>query len=215
MPELARANRPRPCGSRAWPGGGHARRHAVRRPGRRGARGARSARAPAGPAERWTASRSASSRQRRLGRLAPGRRDEADDVGLLGQPPVGIERGDRVELAPGRADRPLEVRRFGVEHPVEVAAQGPRHLPRLELEERRRRPRSGAGTSRPPRRSSRSRRRDPAGSATTPAGRCRRAGRPAPGPRPGDTTNSRWVRPPARLSEPCARKRPRSQAVRQ
>ena len=31
----------------------------------------------------------------------------------------------------------------------------------------------------------------------------------------GSTTNSRWVRPPARLSEPQARKRPRSQAVRQ
>ena len=45
-----------------------------------------------------------------------------------------------------------------------------------------------------------------AGSSTS------RAGRRAPAPRRAATTNSRWVRPPARLSEPWARNRPRSQA---
>ena len=47
------------------------------------------------------------------------------------------------------------------------------------------------------------------------AARCRPGGRRAPAPRPAGSTNSRWVRPPARLSEPRARNRPRSQAARQ
>ena len=47
------------------------------------------------------------------------------------------------------------------------------------------------------------------------AGRGRAGERPGPAPRPSDTTNSRWVRPPARLSDPWARNRPRSQAERQ
>ena len=48
-----------------------------------------------------------------------------------------------------------------------------------------------------------------------PAARIRRAGLQARAPRPAATTNSRCVRPPARLSEPRARNRPRSQAARQ
>ena len=91
-------------------------------------------------AERWISSRSASS-----ARLASGvsRRASATSrttYGCVGQPPVGVEGRDRVELATGRAHGALEVRRFGVEHAVELAAQGPRHLARLELEQRPGRP---------------------------------------------------------------------------
>ena len=74
--------------------------------------------------------------QARLGRLAARLGDQPDDVRLLLQPPVGVERVDRVELAAGRADRALEVGRLGVEHAVELAAQRPRHLARLDLEQR-------------------------------------------------------------------------------
>ena len=123
--------------------------------------------------------------ERRLGGLAARGRDDPDDLRLPGEPAVRLEDRDRVELAARGAHRPLEVRRLGVEDAVEVAAQRPRHLARLELEERRRRRRCGAGTSRPPRRSSRSRRRGRAGSATTPAARCPRAARRGPAPRPG------------------------------
>ena len=166
-------------------------------------------------AERWSSSRSASSARRRLRRLAAGVGDEPDDVRLVGEPAVRLELGDRVELPAGRADRPLEVRRLGVEDPVELAAQRPRHLARLELEQRAGRPDPAQERARPPRRSSRSRRRGRDAAATTPAARARRAAPRGRGASSGATTNSRWVRPPARLSEPRARNRPRSQAVRQ
>ena len=153
--------------------------------------------------------------QRRLRRLAAGLGDEADDVRLVREPAVGLERVDRRELPAGRPDGPLEVRRLRVEDAVELAAQRPRDLARLELEQRPARPDPAQERARRPRRSSRSRRRGRAAAATTPAARRRRAGRRGPAPRPAATTNSRCVRPPARLSEPRARNRPRSHAIRQ
>ena len=86
-------------------------------------------------AERWISSRSASS-----ARLASGvsRRASATSrttYGCFGEAPVGLERRDRIELAAGGADRALEVRRLGVEDAVELAAQGPRDLARLDLEQ--------------------------------------------------------------------------------
>ena len=107
------------------------------RPRRRGGPAARAGRAPAAPPIGGGRGASASSRERRLGRLAPGRGDGSDASGLLAQPAVGLERVDRRELAARRGDRPLQVRRLGVEHPVELAAQAPRDLARLELEQRR------------------------------------------------------------------------------
>ena len=108
--------------------------------------------------------------ERGLGRLPPCLGDEPDDVWLLGEAAIAVELVDRRDLPARRADGSLEVRRLGVEDPVQVAAQRPRDLARLELEERARRPRSGAGTARPCRRSSRSRRHGRAGAATTPGG---------------------------------------------
>ena len=168
-------------------------------------------------AERWSLEPLGELAERRLGRLAAGVGDRAGRrTAARPARPSRLELLDRRDLAAGRPDGPLEVRRLGVEDPVQVAAERPRHLARLELEERRRPPRSGAGTARRCRRSSRSRRRGRGGSATTPAARrsSSRRGEDA-APRPASTTNSRWVRPPARLSEPRARNRPRSQAIRQ
>ena len=112
-------------------------------------------------------------RERRLRRLAAGRGHEPDDGRLLGESAVAVELADRRELAAGRPDRPLEVGRLGVDDAVELAAQRPRDLARLELEERAAGPDPAQEQSRPCRRSSRSRRRGPAGAATTPAGRRR------------------------------------------
>ena len=132
-------------------------------------------------------------------------------TGCSREPAVRLERVDRRELAAGGRDRPLEVGRLGVEDAVELAAQRPRDLPRLELEQRRARRRSGAGTSRPSRRSSRSRRRGPGGAATTPAAQLREAAREDR--RLLGRDDELEVRPAvARLSEPRARNRPRSQA---
>src|SRR3954452_24325718 len=58
------------------------------------------------------------------------------DVRLGGETAVGVERVDRVKLADRGAHRALEVRRFGIEDAVQLAAQRPRYLSRLELEER-------------------------------------------------------------------------------
>ena len=55
--------------------------------------------------------------------------------GCAGQTAVRVEDRDRVELAPRRTDRSLEVRRLGVQDPVEIAPQRPRHLPGLKLEQ--------------------------------------------------------------------------------
>ena len=74
--------------------------------------------------------------QARLGRLAARRRHQPDEVRLLRQASVGIERLDRVELPAGRADRALEVRGLGVQDAVELAAKRPGDLPRLDLEQR-------------------------------------------------------------------------------
>ena len=78
-------------------------------------------------------------RERRFGGLAARVSDEAHDVGLFRHPPVGVEHRDRVELATGRRNGPLEVGRLGVEDPVELAAQRAGHLAGLELEQRARR----------------------------------------------------------------------------
>ena len=151
----------------------------------------------------------------RLRRLAAGLGDEPHDVRLLGELAAGLQLLDRGHLAAGRPDRPLEVRGLRVEDPVQVAAQRPRHLARLELEERARRAdppqeqpdrvpvlpgHDAAAAPEPPRR----RQPEP--------GRADRRGPAASSPA---TTNSRWVRPPDRLSEPRDRNRPRSQASRQ
>ena len=212
MPERAHRNRRRP-GDAAVPGHGPSPGRGDRCRRRRGVPAVRSAPARAGPAERWTARRSASSLSVASGVSRRAAATSRTTFGCWASRPSASSDGDRVELAAGGADGPLEVRRFGVEDPVQVAAQGARHLPRLELEQAHRRRRSAAGTSRPPPRSSRSRRPDPGASATTRAGRCRRAAPARTGASSGATTNSRWVRPPARLSEPRARNRPRSQAV--
>jgi hypothetical protein len=54
---------------------------------------------------------------------------------LLGQAAVRVKDRDGIELPARGADRPLEVRRLGVEHPVELAAEGTRYLSSLDLEE--------------------------------------------------------------------------------
>ena len=98
--------------------------------------------------------------------------------------PSASSTRDRVELPACRRDRALEVRRLGVQDAIELAAQRPRDLARLELEEGARRADAaqeradGLGAlpghdatvaAHPPRRR---------------AGRPRQAGRRAPGPRP-------------------------------
>ena len=153
--------------------------------------------------------------ERRLGRRAAGGGHEPDDGRLLGEPAVGLELVDRPELPAGRHDRPLEVGRLGVDDPVDVAPEGPRRpgAPRARGSPSRRR--SGAGTCRSSRRSSRSRRHGRGGSATTRAGRARRAGPRGPAPRPARRRTRDASGRTARLSEPRARNRPRSQAIRQ
>ena len=181
---------------------------------RRASPGARAVRARAGPPSGGSRvarrARRASPPASRAGPPRPAGRRTAAAL----QAPVGLERRDRIELAAGGADRALEVRRLGVEDPVELAAQGPRDLPRLELEQGARCPdrRRNVPTA------------SPLFEVTTPRPRRRRHETGSPsrssraasgGASSGSTTNSRWVRPPARLSEPRARNRPRSQAARQ
>ena len=109
---------------------------------------------------RWTADRCRPRRSASSASVASGvsRRavgDEPDDVRLLGEAAVGVELVDRRELAAGRADRPLEVGRLGVEDAVELAAERPRDLARLELEERAAGPDPAQERARRSRRSSR------------------------------------------------------------
>ena len=73
--------------------------------------------------------------QRRLGRLAASRRNGPDGRRLLREAAVRVERVDRVQLATGRCDGPLEVGALGVEDAVEVPAEGASHAPGLELQE--------------------------------------------------------------------------------
>ena len=96
--------------------------------------------------------------ERRLGRLPARRGDRPDDPRLGGEPAVGLEPVDRIELPARGRDRPLEVRRLGIEHAVQLTAERARDLPCLELQQAQPPRRSGAGTSPPPRRSSTSRR---------------------------------------------------------
>jgi hypothetical protein len=77
--------------------------------------------------------------QARLGRLAPCFGDQADDVGLLGEAPVRVERRDGVQLSACGTDRALEVGGLRIQDTVELTPQGTRHLPGLDLEERARR----------------------------------------------------------------------------
>ena len=109
-----RRARPRP---RSSPAARAARGRAGRPSG--GSRGARRARRGSPPASRGGPRRPAGRR-----RAGPASRPSASSV------------VDRVELAAGGADRALEVGRFGVEDAVELAAQRPRDLARLELEQR-------------------------------------------------------------------------------
>ena len=90
--------------------------------------------------ERWTWSRSASSPSVASGVSRRASATRRTIVRLDREPAVGLELLDRRELAAGRPDGPLEVRRLRVEDPVQVAAQRPRHLARLELEQRAARP---------------------------------------------------------------------------
>ncbi|HVA86099.1 MAG TPA: hypothetical protein VNF73_07270, partial [Candidatus Saccharimonadales bacterium] len=47
--------------------------------------------------------------------------DHPNALGLLKETALGFESGDRLELAAGRHDRPLQVRRFGIDHAIEIA----------------------------------------------------------------------------------------------
>ena len=71
----------------------------------------------------------------RFGGLAAGLRHQPDGVRLRPEPAVGVERVDRIELPPGGAHRALEVGRLGVQDAIELTAQRPRHLTRLDLEQ--------------------------------------------------------------------------------
>ena len=91
-------------------------------------------------AERWIPRRSASS-----ARVASGvsRRASATSRTTYGCSRAGRRRRASAiasSCRPGGADRALEVGRLGVEDAVELAAQGPRDLARLELEQRAARP---------------------------------------------------------------------------
>jgi hypothetical protein len=74
--------------------------------------------------------------ERRLRSRAPSVGYEPDRVRLLGQPAVDLELVDRGDLAAGRTNCALEIRRLRVEDAVQVAAQRSRHLASLDLEER-------------------------------------------------------------------------------
>jgi hypothetical protein len=63
-------------------------------------------------------------REARFRRGTPRLGDLANRGRLDGEATVSVEDRDGVELAPGRAHGPLEVRRLGVEHAIELAAEG-------------------------------------------------------------------------------------------
>ena len=172
------------------------------------------------PSARWTAERCRSRRSASSPRVASGvsRRAAATartTGGWRHESAIGIELVDGAR-AGGRTPRPLRPRfaDSALMTPVELAAERPRDLARLELEERcagadatQERPDGlGAlpGDDAAPRRS-----RHAAGRSII-ASRRASSGASSLG-----TTNSRWVRPPARLSDPWDRNVPRSQADRQ
>ena len=100
---------------------------------------------------RWTADRWISSRSASSARVASGvsRRASATrrtTSGCSASRPSASSVAIASSWRPAALDRPLEVGRLGVEHAVELAAERPRDLPRLELEQRPGRRRSGAGT---------------------------------------------------------------------
>ena len=192
--------------------GGRGRRQATRRPGR--APAARPARAPAGPPT--DAPRGARRDRPGWPRAWP----------AAHRPPAG-------RSAAGSASRP-SASRMAIASSWRPAALTARcRLADSALRTRLSSPRRAretcrASTSRSAPAAPIRRRNVPTASplfeVTTPRPRRRRhdAGRPMSASRAtragassGGTTNSRWVRPPARLSEPRARNRPRSQAARQ
>jgi hypothetical protein len=71
-----------------------------------------------------------------LGCLAARRRDEPNDRRLTGEPAVGIEHRDRIEVTTGGADRTLEICRLRVQDPIQLATERSRHLTGLDLKER-------------------------------------------------------------------------------
>ena len=155
-------------------------------------------------------------RQRRLGRLAARLGDGADgpSAARASRPSASsasIAASWRPAAATDRWRLALSALRTRLSSPRRRAGDAPR----LELQERRARADAARGTRRSTPRSSRSRRRARGARATTRGGptSARRAART--GASSGGTTNSRWARPAARLSDPRARNRPRSQAVRQ
>ena len=74
--------------------------------------------------------------KRGFGRLPASLGYESDHVWLFGQPAVAGQLPDRRDMPTGCADRSLEVRGFGIEDAIEVASQGARDLPSLQLQER-------------------------------------------------------------------------------
>ena len=74
-------------------------------------------------------------REARLGSLAPRLGDQADDVRLGRSRPSASSVSIASSWRPAALDRALEVGRLGVEDTVELAAQGPRDLARLDFEE--------------------------------------------------------------------------------
>ena len=192
----------------------------ARRPATAGAlvvverRAARSARAPAGPPSGGSQPLGQLA-ERRLGRLAPGVRDEPDDVRAA--PPGGRRRRARRSRRAG-GPAALTARWRFADSAFRTRFRSPRSA--------RETWRASSSRSAPP---APIRRRNvptasPLFQVTTPRPRRIRqdAGssmsaepRGQDGASSGSTTNSRWVRPPARLSDPRARNRPRSQAVRQ
>ena len=70
----------------------------------------------------------------RLGRGPPGVGHHPNGRRQRRQPAVGVQDGDGIELPSGRTDRPLQVGGLGVEDPIELTAEGARHLASLDFE---------------------------------------------------------------------------------
>ncbi len=213
MPERPRRIRWTPGVRSSGVRGGDPTRAAMR-PGRHGAPGVRSARAPAGrrtggqPVAR--PGRSASPRGSRAG---PRPRDGRSSGCSASRPSAS-----RAAIASSCRPAALTARCRFADSAFRTRFRSPRRA--------RETWRASSSSSAPP--APMRRRNVPTASplfqVTTPRPRRMRqeAGRPMSASRParigassGSTTNSRCVRPPARLSEPRARNRPRSHAVRQ